>query len=241
MLGRTSWVLGGPVFLATAVAWAGSLTAVIVRHSAARILRPLVYLALLFFVLAAIFDILPQSKQGLSWPVFVAAVSVGYGTFWLVGTYVAPICPACAMRQFEDGHDHTHGNGLIFLGLALGVHCFLDGLGVTAASSVQAAFGLRVFGAITVHKLPEGFALALMLMAGGRAPWAAFVWAVGIETATLGGAIAGRFWTHPSEFWLSVVLAHIGGTFLYLSVSGLQDALSSRPARTLTAFQSSRT
>jgi hypothetical protein len=31
---------------------------------------------------------------------------------------------------------------------------------------------------------------------------------------------------HPSEFWLAVVLAHIGGTFLYLSVSGLRDALA---------------
>ena len=241
MLPRASWVLGGPVFLATGVAWAGSLTALILRQSAARLLRPLVYVALAFFALAAIFDILPQSKQGLSWPIFVAAVSVGYGAFWLVGRYVAPICPACAMRRFEEQHDHAHGNGLIFLALALSVHCFIDGLGVSAASTVEVFFGLRVFGAIAVHKLPEGFALALMLMAGGRAPRAAFVWAVGIETATLGGAVAGWFWTQPSEFWLAVVLAHIGGTFLYLSVSGLQDALSAQPARSLTAFESSRT
>jgi len=65
MLPRASWVLGGPV-LATGVAWAGSLTALILRQSAARLLRPLVYVALAFFALAAIFDILPQSKQGLS-------------------------------------------------------------------------------------------------------------------------------------------------------------------------------
>jgi len=141
MLPRASWVLGGPVFLATGVAWAGSLTALILRQSAARLLRPLVYVALAFFALAAIFDILPQSKQGLSWPIFVAAVSVGYGAFWLVGRYVAPICPACAMRRFEEQHDHAHGNGLIFLALALSVHCFIDGLGVSAASTVEVFFG----------------------------------------------------------------------------------------------------
>jgi zinc transporter ZupT len=219
-----SW---GPVFLATGVAWAGALVAAVVRQAAGRIMRPLVYVALLFFAAAAIVDILPQSKQTLSWPIFLLAVAAGYAVFWLIGTYVAPICPACAMRSFEDGHHHAEGRGLVFLALVLGIHCFLDGLGVSAASTVEASFGLRVCGAIAVHKLPEGFALGLMLIAGGRPAWRAFSWAVGIESATLAGALAGAF-MHPSEFWLAVVLAHIGGTFLYLSVSGLRDALAPR-------------
>jgi zinc transporter ZupT len=217
-----SWA---PVFVATGVAWAGALVAAVVRQAAGRIMRPLVYVALLFFAAAAIFDILPHSKQALSWPIFVLAVAAGYAVFWLIGTYVAPICPACAMRSFEDGHHHAEGRGLVFLALVLGIHCFLDGLGVSAASTVEASFGLRVFGAIAVHKLPEGFALGLMLIAGGRPAWRAAAWAVGIETATLAGALAGGL-MHPSEFWLAVVLAHIGGTFLYLSVSGLRDALA---------------
>src|ERR1700737_4756011 len=216
----------GPVLIATAVAWVGALVAVVLRQTAGRIMRPLVYLALLFLALAAIFDILPQSKQVLNWPTLVSAVAIGYAAFWLIGKYVAPICPACAMRHFEGGHHHAHGNGFVFFVLVLGIHCFLDGLGVGAASKVEASFGLRVFGAIAVHKLPEGFALALMLMAGGRAAWASFAYAVGIEAATLAGALASVLWIHPSEFWLAMVLAHIGGTFLYLSVSGLQDALS---------------
>jgi zinc and cadmium transporter len=216
----------GPVLVATAVAWGGALVAVVLRQAAGRIMRPLVYLALLVLALAAIVDILPQSKQALSWPILVSAVAVGYGAFWLIGKYVTPICPACAMRQFDEGHHHAQGTGLVLLVLVLGIHCFLDGLGVSAASTVEASFGLRVFGAIALHKLPEGFALGMMLMAGGRAPWAAFAYAVGIEAATLAGAIAGVLCIHPSEFWLATVLAHIGGTFLYLSVSGLQDALS---------------
>src|SRR5260221_11569435 len=102
------------------------------------------------------------------------------------------------MRTFETDHHHSHGIGLIFLIAVLSVHCFIDGLGVSAASTVEAAFGLRVFAAIAVHKLPEGFALALVLMAGGKSPWQAFWWTAGIETATLGGAFAGVFWTQPS-------------------------------------------
>ena len=98
-----------------------------------------------------------------------------------------------------------------------------------------ASFGLRVFGAIAIHKLPEGFALGLMLMLGGRSAASALAMAIGIEAATLVGAIAGAEWMHPSEFWRALVLATIGGTFLYLSVSGLADALLPQPAPSVIA------
>ncbi len=223
---NASW---GPVIIATAVAWSGALIAALLRGAGSRLMRPLVYLALLFFGLVAVLDILPESKAALSWPIFLSAAGAGYGAFWLIGKYVAPICPACAMRTFETDHHHSHGIGLIFLIAVLSIHCFFDGLGVSAASTVEASFGLRVFAAIAVHKLPEGFALALMLMVGGRTPWRAFALAVAVEVSTLVGALAGSVWAHPSELWLSLVLANIGGTFLYLAISGLWDLLSPAP------------
>ena len=167
--------------------------------------------------------------MALSWPIFLAAVALGYGTFWVVGRYVAPICPACAMRSFENGHDHAHTVGAIALGSVLAVHCFLDGLGVSAASTVERAYGLRVFAAIAFHKLPEGFALALMLRAGNRSALRAFGWAAAIEAVTIAGALAPVVWPRPSDFWLAFVLAHVGGTFPYSIVSGLRDALAPAP------------
>jgi zinc and cadmium transporter len=222
---NAQWI---PVGIATMVAWGGALAAVLLRESGTRWMRPLIYIALLFFALSAVFDILPESKAALSWPVFTAAVGTGYGTFWLIGRYVAPICPACAMRSFESDHHHAHGIGLWFLAAVLAVHCFFDGLGVSAASTVEAAFGWRVFGAIALHKLPEGFALALMLMVGGWSPWSAFALATIVESATPAGALAGAVIVHSSAFLISIVLANIGGTFLYLAVSGLWDALAPR-------------
>src|SRR5436190_762468 len=100
--------------VATAVAVAGAIVAALLRETATRLMRPLIVVALLFFGLSAIFDILPQSKAALSWPVFASAVAVGYAVFWLVGRYVAPICPACAIRSFESDHHHGHGTGLVF-------------------------------------------------------------------------------------------------------------------------------
>jgi len=223
---NASW---GPVAIATAVAWGGALVAALLRETGGRFMRPLVYLALLFFGLVAVFDILPESKAALSWPLFISAGAGGYIAFWLIGRYVAPICPACAMRSLDADHHHAHGIGLVFLASVLAVHCFFDGLGVSAASTIGEAFGLRVFAAIAVHKLPEGFALALMLMVGGRGPWRAFAIAAAVEVSTLAGALAGRVWIHPSELWLSLVLATIGGTFLYLAVSGFWDLLAPAP------------
>lgn len=218
------------VTVATAIAWAGAFGAVIVRQAGTKVMRAFVYLALLFFALIAIFDILPESRRSLSWPWLLGSVAVGYGLFWLIGKYVAPICPACAMRHFEDGHHHAHGSGLVALAIVLVVHCLIDGLGVSAASSLEAGFGFRLLAAISAHKLPEGFALAMMLMTGARSPWTAFALAVAIEASTLAGAAIGMVWTHLSPFWLGILLAQIAGTFLYLSISGLQDALMSRAA-----------
>ena len=217
--------------VATAVAWLGAGGATLLRYAGARFMRPLVLIALLVFALIATFDILPESKRALTWPIFVGSVGVGYCVFWLIGRYVAPICPACAIRHFEEEHRHSPGLGLAFLALVLSTHCFVDGLGVSAASKIEAGFALRVFAAIALHKLPEGFALGLVLMTGTRSALIALAIATGIETSTLTGAVAGAFWMNPSAFWLAIVLAHVGGTFLYSSVSGLQDALAPRVAQ----------
>ncbi len=228
---QPSW---GPVAAATAVAWAGALAAARLRGAGSRVMQPLIYAALLFFGASALFDIQPDAKAALSWPAFLLSAAAGYAAFWAIGRYIAPICPACAMRTLERDHGHTHGAGRLVLAAVLAVHCLLDGLGVSAASTFDPALGWRVFAAITVHKLPEGFALALMLMLAGEIAWRAFLWTAAIETATLAGALAGAWWPNPSSFWLSLVLAHIGGTFLYLSVAGLRDAIST-PRRLVVA------
>jgi zinc transporter ZupT len=222
------------VALATALAWLGALAAAIVRRSGMRLLRPMVYLALLFFAAAAIFDILPEAKHALTWPSTIASAAAGYVTFWLIGRHVAPICPACAIHHFEAGHrHHPQGVGLVVFALVFVVHCFLDGLGVAAAETFGSAFALRVFGAIAVHKVPEGFALALVLMTATRGSWTAVALAAAIETATLAGAAASWLSGTPAGF--AAALAYVGGTFLYLSVSGLRDALPSRPSRRVAA------
>jgi len=214
------------VVLATAVAWLGAIIAGFVRQSGNRVMRPLIYVALLFFGLSAVFDILPQSKQALDWPTFATAALLGYGIFWAIGRYIAPICPACAFRSVEHDHQHTHGTGLTVLAIVLAIHCLLDGLGISAASLVHGSFGLRVFAAIAVHKLPEGFALAMMLIAGSQPPSRAIATTIGVETATLAGAAIGAVWATPSPYWLAILLAHIGGTFLYLAVTGFWEAFS---------------
>lgn len=218
------------VIFATSLAWGGALVAVALRQNAGRYLRPLIYLSLLFFAIVAFFDILPESKRSLSWPVFLAAIAGGYGLFWVIGTYVWPICPSCALSAFESGEHHVHGEGLVILSVVLGIHCFVDGLGVSTAVTVAPSLGMRVFGAIALHKVPEGFALMVVLLTGGGSAWQAFRRACAIESATLGGALAAAVWAHPSNFWMALVLAHVGGTFLYLSASGLQDAFAARPS-----------
>jgi len=222
--------------------WVGATLATALRGAGSRILRPLVYLSVVFFGVSALFDILPESKHILSWPLLLGAAAAGYATFWLIGEYIAPVCPACAVNAFDEHHHHDHDHphhhhhpgdpvGLPILAAVLAVHCFVDGLGISAASIVDPSFGARVLAAISFHKLPEGFALTLLLMAEGRAPWRAFSVAAAVESTTLLGGLSAIVWPTPSPFWLALALAHIGGSFLYLTVSGLSDAFGrTRPS-----------
>ena len=210
--------------IATALGWTGALIAAEVRRFAQPIIRPLAYLSLLFFVAVTIFDIFPESKRSLSWPVFAAAVAGGYGMFWLITKYMCPICPACAMGASEGKTHATDSAGLILLSSVFSLHCLIDGLALVAAGTGNQSLGIRVLAAVAVHKFPEGFALALMLMGASRSPQHALYRACGIQSATLVGALAGSLFVQPAQFWRGVLLAHVGGTFLYIGSNGLLAA-----------------
>ena len=138
------------------------------------------------------------------------------------------------MRHLTENHDHGHrlGHGLDILIVVLALHCFVDGLGISAAGAVSSGFAVRVFIAVAIHKFPEGFALALILMPAMTTVAAAVLTAIALEATTVLGAAMTMAWKQPSPFWIALVLAHIGGTFLYLSISGLQDAwTANRPRR----------
>jgi zinc transporter ZupT len=166
------------------------------------------------------FAILPESFPTTGWPMMLLACATGYGLFFLVSRYIHHVCPACAASHF-DADASKHFRDIAFaLIVALAIHSTSDGLALGIGQKAESNEAARwsLFFALCVHKLPEGLALgSLLIGAGFRRAFALSSVALTEATTLLGGALGFFFLTNVSTFWLGLVMAHIGGGFLYLA------------------------
>ena len=75
-----------------------------------------------------------------------------------------------------------------------------------------------LFSALCIHKVPEGLALGSLLIGAGLQRAAALGWVAAVEATTLLGGVIGYFFlANISMFWLGLIMAHVGGGFIYLA------------------------
>jgi len=71
----------------------------------------------------------------------------------------------------------------------LSVHALFDGVAIGSGFVVSNLLGWLIFLAIFLHKAPEGFTMASVMLASGRSRAAAFYSAVALAAATLAGVL----------------------------------------------------
>src|SRR5213078_434767 len=167
-----------------------------------------------------LFAILPESLgSGASWAV-ASAAATGYVLFFFISKYVHHVCPACAASHFDADatrHFSEIATALIF---ALAIHSTTDGLvlGIQQEAPSMDATKWSLFSALCIHKVPEGLALGSLLIGAGLRRSAALGWVAAVEATTLLGGVIGFFLgARISTFWLGLIMAHVGGGFLYLA------------------------
>ena len=216
--------------IATLIAFAGGGIGALLGNAAARRLKLLVYAAMGALLAVTVFDVLPDAKDLLTWPAFLAASASGYLLFWLIGKYVYHLCPACSINAPNEAFGGRLSRNVWLLTIALGLHSMMDGLAVVVGDRIAGHPNFALLFAVSFHKLPEGLALALLLMGGGYSRQRAFWMTVAIETMTEVGALVGLFGLrHASPLLLGLVFANVGGGFVYLIVSTLGG--TARPQR----------
>ena len=164
----------------------------------------------------ALFWVLPEMADFLSWFNALAWIAAGFGALWVVDRFVHPVCPACS---HPHDHDHCsaelHGFALPLL-IAAALHSALDGWSVSAADG-SAHLGMPFVLAIALHKIPEGLALGVIVRAAMASRREALGWCLLAESATLAGAgLELVLAPHLGPRVLHAFLAIAGGTFLYL-------------------------
>ncbi len=118
---------------------------------------------------------------------------------------------------------HHHVRATVILGLA--IHTFFDGVAIGAGFLVSTWLGLVLFFAVFLHKLPEGFTVASMVLASGQSKKSAVRAAGLLGLATLVGVLL----TTQLQTQLKYALPISGGVTLYVAATDLLPEVNREP------------
>ncbi len=165
-----------------------------------------------FMLAAAFVRMLPESMQA---PHAFLFVLVGYFGVHLFEHAIAP--------HFHFGEE-IHAEAFLrpsagYLAiLGLGVHTLFDGVAIAAGFMIAPALGVVLFLAVLLHKLPEGFTVASIVLASGRSRAAAITAGFALGACTIVGAVVT---TLLAEAHLAIALALSAGVTVYVAASDL--------------------
>jgi zinc transporter ZupT len=182
------------------------------------------------FMLAAIFiEIVPETvaiwTEGLTGELAAESV-LGAMTLLLAGYLLLQLFEHTIAPHFHFGAE-THPEHVIRPSAAytalggLLIHTFFDGVSIAAAFLVSSKVGLLVFIAILLHKLPEGFTVASIMLASGRSARKARIASLAIGGATIAGVIAVALLRTSMTSAVKYALPFSAGVTLYVAASDL--------------------
>ncbi|MBI3270309.1 MAG: ZIP family metal transporter [Planctomycetes bacterium] len=213
--------------IAMAAALVGALAAVSVRQVTHERLCTMISLAAGALLGVTAFEIVPESWRllggsgralGATGELAVAAAG-GYLAFYLLGKFVAHICPACSATHSENFFSSVN----LLMMISIGIHSVVDGLGIAAGSQGQGSkVGVFILLAVSYHKVPEGLALATLGRGSGYSRAKAFTVAGLVELTTqVGGFLGLLLLGRVGAASQGAILAAVAGSFLYLVLHAL--------------------
>jgi len=214
---RLSLILGIVAALADV---AGGLVLVRAR-GVERYLRYFVALGAGFLMATALLEMTPESLR----------LSPRWGAVLIMAGY----CAVHLLEHTINAHFHfgeeTHKGefvsmrtGYSVLG-GLSVHALFDGVAIGSGFVVSNWLGWLIFFAVFLHKAPEGFTMASVMLASGRSRTTALYSAVILAAATIAGVLVIEL--IPS--WLPVGLPISAGVALYVAATDLVPEVNREP------------
>ncbi|HEY1902106.1 MAG TPA: ZIP family metal transporter [Terracidiphilus sp.] len=214
---KLSLILG---FIAALADVAGGF--VLVRaHGVERYLRYFVALGAGFLMATALIEMAPESLK----------ISPRMGPILIMAGY----CVVHLLEHTINAHFHfgeeTHkgefvsrhtGNSVM---VGLSVHALFDGVAIGSGFVVSNWLGVLIFLAILLHKGPEGFTMASVMLASGRSRSTAFYSAVALAAATLAGVLIIELAPRLLPYGLPIS----AGVALYVAATDLVPEVNREP------------
>src|SRR6266850_7578416 len=240
-------ILGGPIgllFFGVLAAGANLLGGWLlitsgVHRFGERFLKYLVALGAGFMLAAIFIEILPETVK--IWSVgrhgeAAAQSIVGAMTLLLAGYLLIQLFEHTIAPHFHFGAE-THPESFMRPSAAyaavggLWIHTFFDGVSIASAFLVDFKVGLLVFIAILLHKMPEGFTVASIMLASGRSTRKALLATLAIGAATLAGVVAVVLLKERVSSAVAYALPFSAGVTLYVAASDLIPEVNQKEER----------
>ncbi len=179
-------------------------------------LKYLVALGAGFMLGAVIIEVIPDIVQ------IPGARPVETMTLVLTGYLLIQFAEHTLAPHFHFGEE-THAEEMLQHGVAttamvaLSIHTFFDGVTIASGMITSPQLGLLLFIAVMLHKIPEGFTAASIILASGRTRRAALQATAVIALATLVGVISVALFHTSVNYALPIA----AGVTLYVAASDL--------------------
>ncbi len=162
-------------------------------------------------------EIYPNSENGLMFPMML--ILVGY---LITQFFEHTIAPHFHLGEELHQHDNMITTSAAYTAVGgLMIHTFFDGVSIAAASQVEFSVGVLVFVAVFLHKFPEGFTIASMVLAAGKGRKEVLYATSIIGLTTLFGVLLFYFVGSNLGFTVAYALPLASGVTLYVAASDL--------------------
>src|SRR5665213_2704669 len=191
------------------------------RSPSSKSLRYFVALGAGFMLAAALLEMVPEGMHvNARWaPLLILA---GYAGVHLLEHTLVP--------HFHFGEETHHHEFLsakssysVLLGLA--THTFFDGIAIGSGFVVSTWLGWVLFVAVFLHKIPDGFTVASVMLAGAQRRRAALNSALFLGAMTLLGVLA----INLEPGWVKAGLPLSAGVTIYVAATDLVPEVNREP------------
>lgn len=174
-----------------------------------------------FMLATALIEMVPESLS-------LRGRSAGF--FVLLGYLIIHFFEHTVTPHFHFGeethHDeflHPHKGFSVLLGLI--IHTFFDGIAIASGFIVSNWLGWIIFTAVFLHKIPEGFTVASVMLASGRSRGKAWGASAILGGATVAGVMTMAIFRHEIAYGLPLA----AGVTIYVAASDLIPEVNKEP------------
>jgi zinc and cadmium transporter len=204
---------------AAANAFGGAI--IVQRHWDRSYLRYFVALGAGFMLATAIVEVTPESLA-LGGKNAAYLILLGY---LIIHFFEHTVTPHFHFGEETHSDEFAHGHKSYSVLVGLLIHTFFDGIAIASGFIVSNWLGWIIFLAVFLHKIPEGFTVASVMLASGQSRRNAWAASMLLGAATVAGVLMMAIFRHQVTYGLPLS----AGVTIYVAASDLIPEVNREP------------